>query len=252
MENNTVIPPKPSTAGLKRGTLEWTEVFNKYMVWMRRYSPGNRDRHNTCQRKTAIKRSRAQGVKPKFVHIVPGAPPKPSTKGLKQGTQEFNDACAARTRWRRLYVPGWKERVNKRSVEYTRNKRKQDVEYALHHNIRCNLSRALRITEETKIKRSLDYVGCTIEQLKNHLASQFNGRFNWDTFGNEWAIDHIVPLASRLPVELTAHYTNLQPLSIKENNAKDCKIIKEYLFKIVAHPDTPDELLDVALSLLSY
>jgi 5-methylcytosine-specific restriction endonuclease McrA len=249
---NDEIPPKPSCSGLKPGTVEFKQTMAAQMRWKRMYVPEFKEKENKRIREGKMLKARAQGVKPRFEHKALNAPSKPSTKGLKKGTQEYNDAIAARVRWKRLYVPGWKEQVNKRDVEYARNKRNNDTDYRLHCFIRCTMGRAIKYTEEFKLKRSLDYIGCSIEKLKNHLASQFNGQYTWDTFGKEWAIDHIIPLASRLPVELTAHYTNLQPLSIKENNAKDSKIVKEYLYKIIAHPDTPGELCDVALSLLSY
>ena len=246
-------PPKPSTKGLTVGTSEYKAALTAGAAWKRKWVPGFREKENQRTKDGNMRKARANGIKPrKLLKPIPGAPPKPSTRGLKEGTSEWNEAIAARVRWNRKYVTGWKEHVNSREVEYVRTKRTNDVEFKLHHSIRCNMSRAIKYTDGHKLKRSLDYVGCSIEKLKNHLESQFGNQYSWETFGKEWAIDHIIPLASRLPITLTAHYTNLQPLSIKENNAKDCKIVKEYLYKIIAHPDVPGELLDVALSLLSY
>lgn len=245
-------PPKPSLKGFKRGTQEWTKASNALASWYRNYIPNVKLRHNTCQRNSAHKRSRINGIQPrKILQPIDGAPLKPKLVG-KPGSLERNASIAARLRWYRKYVPDWKERVNKRDTEYVRNKRQQDSDFKLHSFLRATLSRALRYTDDKKTKRTLEYVGCSVEKLKVHLESQFVPGMSWKNYGTEWQVDHIIPLASRLPAQITAHYTNLQPLWSKVNNAKDNAIDTKYLYKIIAHPDTPGELLDVALALVSY
>ncbi len=39
-------------------------------------------------------------------------------------------------------------------------------------------------------------VGYTLEQLKKHLASDFDGKMTWDNYGVYWHIDHIVPISA--------------------------------------------------------
>ena len=251
-KNNKDVPPKPSCSGLERGTTEFKRASAAAMQWKRMYVPGFREKENERTKAASMATARVNGVQPAH-RLVPikDAPPKPKLEG-KFGSLERNPSIAARLRWNRRYVPGWKERVTKHDVNYCRNKRSTNPDYKLYGFLRCSIGRALKYTDSTRQKRTLEYVGCTVKELRIHLESQFNNDMNWAGYGTEWQVDHIIPLASALPVSITAHYTNLQPLPAAVNNAKDNKIIPCYLHKIIAHPGSPDELLDVALALLSY
>jgi len=76
-------------------------------------------------------------------------------------------------------------------------------------------------------KSSFEYVGCSIDELKNHLSSQFTEGMSWENYG-EWHIDHIRPCAS---FDLSKederfkcfNYSNLQPLWAKDNLKKGAK-----------------------------
>ena len=251
-KNNKDVPPKPSCSGLERGTTEFKRASAAAMQWKRMYVPGFREKENERTKAANMATARVNGVQPAH-RLVPikDAPPKPKLEG-KFGSLERNPSIAARLRWNRRYVPGWKERVTKHDVNYCRNKRSTNPDYKLYGFLRCSIGRALKYTDSTRQKRTLEYVGCTVKELRIHLESQFNNDMNWAGYGTEWQVDHIIPLASALPVSITAHYTNLQPLPAAVNNAKDDKIVPCYLPKIIAHPGSPDELLDVALALLSY
>ena len=251
-EDTTTVPSMPSCAGLKPGTSEFKEAMAAQMRWKRAYVPGFRDSENRRVKDGNLKVARANGVQPRKLHKpIEGAPPKPKLEG-KHGSPERNASIAARVRWYRKYVPGWKERVNQHDVEYVRRKRQEDSDFRLHSFLRCTIGRVLRYTDDTRSMRTLGYVGCSVGELKKHLESQFVPGMTWENYGVIWEVDHIIPLASRLPAQITAHYTNLQPLWTETNNAKDNNIELKYLHKIIAHPDTPDELLDVALALASY
>lgn len=79
-----------------------------------------------------------------------------------------------------------------------------------------------------KLKKSLEYVGCTVEELMAHLEAQFQEGMTWDNRG-KWHIDHIVPVkyGDPTPEEVIArlHYTNLQPLWAEENLSKHNRFI---------------------------
>ena len=74
----------------------------------------------------------------------------------------------------------------------------------------------------------LKLVGCTLDELIQHLERQFAPGMAWDNFG-DWHIDHIRPCASfdlENPEEVKAcfHYSNLQPLWSIDNLRKGTSI----------------------------
>ena len=72
-------------------------------------------------------------------------------------------------------------------------------------------------------------VGCTPQELKVHLESQFTRGMYWENYGRGgWVIDHRLPLGrakTQEEAELLCHYTNLQPLWELDNLHKSAKII---------------------------
>jgi len=74
-------------------------------------------------------------------------------------------------------------------------------------------------------------IGCTVQELRDHLEFQFRESMSWDNCGrNGWEIDHIIPCSS---FDLTDpeqqkrcfHFSNLQPLWSEENLRKGNKIV---------------------------
>ena len=74
-------------------------------------------------------------------------------------------------------------------------------------------------------------VGCSREQLRDHLERQFTEGMAWNNYGagkGKWSLDHIRPCASfRLGefVEDCAcfHYRNLRPLWFCDNSSKGAR-----------------------------
>lgn len=104
-----------------------------------------------------------------------------------------------------------------------RNRYKNDIKY----RIICSLRHRLweTIVKEYKITSIKNLIGCSIDELKIYLSSQFKQGMSWDNYG-KWHIDHIRPCAS---FDLTDpeqqkqcfHYTNLQPLWAVDNLRKN-------------------------------
>jgi hypothetical protein len=81
-----------------------------------------------------------------------------------------------------------------------------------------------------KTDRSHELFGCSVDQLRNHLESQFQEGMTWENHGvHGWHIDHIVPCAA---FNLTNkedrlkcfHYSNLRPLWAQENWSKGANL----------------------------
>jgi hypothetical protein len=102
------------------------------------------------------------------------------------------------------------------------------------YRIKTNISRRIReILKQDKSQSSSKYVGCSLDELKTHLETQFEEGMNWDNYGSYtfqedksgWHIDHIIPCTAfnlEDPIEVGAcfYYMNLQPLWGKDNIIK--------------------------------
>lgn len=118
----------------------------------------------------------------------------------------------------------YREKANKNAALYMRTRRKNDLNFKIRHYCGQRLRNALK--QNQKKGSTLDYLGCSIEQLRQHLESKFKPGMTWETWGKYgWHIDHIIPLANfdltdEYELRIACHYTNLQPLWAKENNQK--------------------------------
>jgi hypothetical protein len=84
-----------------------------------------------------------------------------------------------------------------------------------------------------KESKSIELLGCSIDEFRLYLESNFEDWMNWDNYGkyngspmSGWDIDHKIPLSSaknKEDLEKLNHYTNLQPLCsyINRNIKKD-------------------------------
>jgi len=94
-------------------------------------------------------------------------------------------------------------------------------------------SRVHNALKADKSKRSIKYLGCTLEQFKEHIGFQFETGMNWDNFGKIWHIDHIIPIKYKQDGEEPSledtierlHWTNTQPMFAEENISKSNKFI---------------------------
>jgi hypothetical protein len=109
----------------------------------------------------------------------------------------------------------------------TRARYAEDIEFQLMTLLRGRFKKIIRGERSTENCRRL--VGCTLDELRVHIESQFLPGMTWENRGlYGWHIDHIRPCAS---FDLTDpaqraqcfHYTNLQPLWAADNLAKSTK-----------------------------
>jgi hypothetical protein len=121
------------------------------------------------------------------------------------------------------YAKNNREKISKRYREYVKN----NIQARIRLNIRNRVSKAIK----NKIKPITieNVLGCTRNELMEHLQKQFTNGMTWENYG-QWHIDHIIPLASFDLTELeqfkkACHYTNLQPLWAKDNISKSDKIL---------------------------
>ena len=111
--------------------------------------------------------------------------------------------------------------------EYTKKRLKYDPLFKLKLNVRTLINRSLKKLNYIKTEHTEKILGCSFDDFKLHLESNFESWMSWDNRGlyngelnYGWDIDHIIPLSSAVTeddVIRLNHYTNLQPLCSKIN-----------------------------------
>ena len=127
-----------------------------------------------------------------------------------------------------------KENANKikeQRKEYIQNIKTNNIPLYLVHLQRNQLNRILKFYNQSKITHSIEYLGCSGNDLKIFLQSKIDlynttneVKMNWDNIH----IDHIKPI-SKFDLDNQdeflecCHYTNLQPLLSFDNLSKSNK-----------------------------
>lgn len=107
-------------------------------------------------------------------------------------------------------------KINSRIRERYNTKLKYDINFKLKLNLRISIRRALK--KNIKSGRTIDILGCSVDEFKMHLESKFTKDMSWDNHGTYgWHIDHIIPISLfdlnlKSEQEKCFHYTNMQPL----------------------------------------
>jgi len=120
-------------------------------------------------------------------------------------------------------APGYKAKKN----AYYANVLAKDPLYKLRANLGSRLWTAFKNIGANKPTNTEALVGCSWQQLRNHIETMFTPEMNWQNQGSYWHIDHIVPCARAKNIEelvKLCHYTNLQPLYGLDNCSKGCKL----------------------------
>ena len=132
--------------------------------------------------------------------------------------QKNKDKIRARVK---QYHQEHKQEIN----EYKKNKYKTDINYKLSELLRNRVRTAIKSYKRPG--SAVKDLGCTVQELKEHLELQFKPGMTWDNHG-QWHIDHIKPLSIfdlSDPEQFmeACHYSNLQPLWARDNLSKSNK-----------------------------
>ena len=100
--------------------------------------------------------------------------------------------------------------------------------------IKENLGGRLRKLVHKDGDRFVDFIGCSVDFLKEWLEYNFTAKMNWDNYGSYWEIDHIRPLESFDLVNKEQclecwNWSNLAPLPGEENERKSDKIYENII-----------------------
>lgn len=133
---------------------------------------------------------------------------------------------------RRVKYLKYKEKEIQKSNIYKANRSKVDPNFKLIRTLRVRHSSAVKAAGANKTFRTTKLLGCTAQQLKQHIENQFTIEMNWDNYGSFWHLDHIYPLAmidwnDPEQVNNVCNYKNLQPLPVLDNIRKGKKLINQ-------------------------
>ena len=105
-------------------------------------------------------------------------------------------------------------------------RRMNDINYHIRRNLSSRMLKVVKSQNATKSKSSLILLGCSIEEFRFHIESQFMKGMEWSNHGYYgWHIDHIKPCSAfdlTDPAQQAAcfHYSNMQPLWWRDNFRK--------------------------------
>ena len=109
--------------------------------------------------------------------------------------------------------------------EYQKTRSAEDLNFKLINNLRNRTKAAIRDGKGVKNQKTEALIGCTLEEARDHIQSQFEDGMDWDNWSKDgWHLDHIRPCSS---FDLTDeqqqfvcfNYRNLMPLG--ENMSKN-------------------------------
>ena len=122
-----------------------------------------------------------------------------------------------------------KEQKKARRRAYDK-RRRTEPEFRLKDNMRRRLRSFLR--GHPKPTTTFKLVGCSPNELVQHLEKQFLPGMTWENYGKEWHVDHIVMLQefsiiNEEELRLAFHYTNLRPLWVFDNVCRKFNIPRD-------------------------
>lgn len=156
------------------------------------------------------------------------------TYGAEYYIKNRKKCDAKNTRWRtnnpdRVKTNNIKYRTEHREQinEYLKNRKKTDPCFKLVCNLRSRLHSAIKNNQ--KSGSAVKDLGCTVEELRLHLESQFQPGMTWDNWTRDgWHIDHVKALSTfsltkREEFLKACNYKNLQPLWVEDHVIKTKK-----------------------------
>jgi hypothetical protein len=108
---------------------------------------------------------------------------------------------------------------------YTKKRRLEDPLFKLSCSIRTLIYSSIKRQGYKKNSKTSNILGCSFEEFKAYIESQFNDKMSWDNYG-EWHLDHKTPISwaeTEEQVYELSKYTNFQPLWQFENLSKGNK-----------------------------
>lgn len=173
--------------------------------------PGNKERKKEWSRKYNLKNiDRKRELGRKYYH------------DNKERAQEYRLKNKENIKkQKQKYYSENKEHINR----HTKERRRTDINFKITHNLRTRLRKALKGIN--KSASTIELIGCTIDELRRHIESQFKPWMTWKNYGL-WDIDHVKAMATfdltcPLQQRECCNWSNLQPMEHIENIRKGAR-----------------------------
>lgn len=153
----------------------------------------------------------------------------------KLSDEERNNHKAKIQKHRLDNLEHYREKAKNNNIRYRatlRQRYSEDSLFKLKCNIREHIRKALKYSNISKTHPSIIYLGCSLEEFREHIEVQFVDGMSWENHGRGekyWHLDHIKPLAMLSDInnidilKEICNYKNYQPLWEKDNLAKQDK-----------------------------
>jgi hypothetical protein len=150
----------------------------------------------------------------------------------KRNREKLETLIAARARAKRRWQ---NPEVRIANGIYVKQRRETNLQFKIAINLRSRINLAIYRSRTAKKKSgsAVKDLGCSIEDFKSYIESQFQPGMSWENWGRDtWHLDHKLPLISfdltnRDQFLQAVHYTNYQPLWAFDNLQKHGRILKE-------------------------
>tara|TARA_R110000796_G_scaffold228861_3_gene346089 strand:- start:1470 stop:2099 length:630 start_codon:yes stop_codon:yes gene_type:complete len=152
-------------------------------------------------------------------------------KNKYKGKKKITDKLYAKNnkgklnKQKKIWAKNNPKKVSQAKLKWVNNKLETDPLFKIKHYIRCGINQSFKRNGYSKKSKSYEILGCSYEEFKKHIESQWESWMNWDNYGNPkdgilepyktWDLDHIIPSSSAInenDVIKLNHYSNFQPL----------------------------------------
>jgi len=154
-----------------------------------------------------------------------------SEYAYRNDTRNYRNDCKKCCQKRINFYKRTNEEYKQRYNEYRKLRRIQDDNFAIKERLRARLRKMLKIQDASKYITTLELLGCSMDDFKNHITKQFYGEMSWEK--KNFELDHIIPcswfdLTNIQHQKICFNYKNIRPLTKEDNAIKSDKIWTEY------------------------
>jgi len=117
-----------------------------------------------------------------------------------------------------------REKIQKRQNIQHKERRKIDPFFRLRSNLGKRIYKLINIRKDRKSYK--EFIGCSIQEVRDWIEYNFYGDMSWDNYGSVWHIDHVIPctkfnIENDTEIKVCCNWSNLQPLLSKHNISKN-------------------------------